>query len=456
MQDRRWVLAALVWSVAGVTACGDDTVLLLPQDAGNDLSVADGTADGTSSEGAPFEAGMYVDSPGPDSGDASIPTRLLLSYNGSAQSELVAFGLQSGAVEGRLTYDDTSGGAYVGATFPWLLEQYTDRVGRLDPQSPWVVDSSWNVALNDYVADAGYAESYSDPTAVVAGAGTTAFVFRYTRNHVAIIDSSQDVDGGAPTGSIDLSGYEQDGGDGYVQPVAAVYVATQQRIYALLANINRFDAYGAGCTSDTPVIVAIDTTSNTLVDLGGSAPGHAWPLLGYGPVLGPGAMVFDPLSGTNGRFLVLESGCNTTTSDGGEGPLVKAEVEAIDLATGQSTMLLDLTGATFPNALTYIDAHHAIVQLDNADFTGFISYAWDPTTTTLGSVIPNAPDAFAYDGQGHLLGVAGEYGSDGGMTGYEVVSVTLADGGLTQLVSNPFTIPLANGFLQGATLWPAP
>jgi hypothetical protein len=451
MQHRRWVLAALVWSVAGVTACGDDTVVQLPQDAGNDLSVADGTAsDGTSSDGQPFEAGNYADSPAPDSGDASIPTRLLLSYNGSSQSELVAFGLKSSAVDGRLTFDDYLGGAYVGATSPWLLEESTDIVGRLDPQSPWVIDSSWSVAMND-LTDAGYAQSYSDPDAVVVAAGTAAYVFRYNRNLVSILDTSQVVDGGAPTGSIDLSGDVQTEGDGYVQPIAAVYVAAQQRVYALLGNIDRFDVVDDGydllCTSSTPTIIAIDTTSNTLVDLNGSAPGHGWPLAGYSPVFGSGALVFDPLASTNGRLLVLEAGCYTTGSDGGAGALVKREIESIDLGTGTATELLDLTSAPFPTSLTYIDAHHAIVQLDTA-------YTWDPTTTTLGPAIPNAPDAFAYDGQGNLLGVSGTYGSDGGMTGYAIVSVAVADGGVTQLGSNPFT--LTNGFLEGAALWPAP
>jgi hypothetical protein len=450
MQDRRWVLATLVWSVAGVTACGDDTVVQLPQDAGNDLSVADGTASDGTSEGAPFEAGMYVDSPGPDSSDASIPTRLLLSFNGSSQTELVAFGLKSGAVDGRLTFDDYLGGAYVGATSPWLLEESTDIVGRLDPQSPWVIDSSWSVAMND-LTDAGYAQSYSDPDAVVVAAGTTAYVFRYNRNLVSILDTSQIADGGATTGSIDLSGDVQTGGDGYVQPIAAVYVAAQQRVYALLGNIDRFDVVDDGydllCTSSTPTIIAIDTTSNTLVDLNGTAPGHAWPLVGYSPVFGPGALAFDPLASTNGRLLVLEAGCYTPDSDGGAGALVKREIESIDLGTGVATELLDLTSAPFPTSLTYIDAHHAIVQLDTA-------YTWDPTTTTLGPAIPNAPDAFAYDGEGHLLGVSGTYGSDGGMTGYAIVSVAVADGGVTQLGTNPFT--LTSGFLEGAALWPAP
>jgi hypothetical protein len=452
MKHRRFVLAALLWSAAGVTACGDDTVAVLPQDAGTDHSV---TTDGTAPD-APFEVGTYVDSAAPDSGDAAapIPPRLLLSYNGQTQSEVVAFGLQSKAVDGRLTFDDYLGGAYVGTTAPWVLEESTDVVGRLDAQEPWVIDSSWNVAMND-LTDAGYAQPYSDPTAVVVGAGTKAYVLRYNRNLVAILDTSQNVDGGAPAGSIDLSGEVQTGGDGYVQPIAGVYVAAQQRVYVLLGNIDRFDVVDDGydllCTTSTPTIIAIDTTSDSLVDLNGTAPGHGWPLVGYSPVFGSGAMVYDPLTsadgGSYGRLLVLDAGCYTVTPDGGAGALTEREIESIDLGTGQATELLDLTSAPFPTSLTYVDAHHAVVQLDTA-------YAWDPTTTTLGPAIPNAPEAFAYDGQGHLLGVSGVYGPDGGMTGYSVVSVAVADGGVTQLGSDPFQ--LTNGFVGGAALWPAP
>ena len=40
--------------------------------------------------------------------------------------------------------------------------------------------------MNDYV-DAGYTESYADPDAVVVGAGTKAYVLRYTRNTIELV-----------------------------------------------------------------------------------------------------------------------------------------------------------------------------------------------------------------------------------------------------------------------------
>jgi hypothetical protein len=445
-----WLVVPACAVAAGIACDNQGTIPLPYQDGGPDSSV---NFDGPT----PFDAGMFVDSAAPpdgggDAADAAVapPSRLLLSYNGGTSSELVAFGMQSKAVDGRMTYGDYLGTAYVGPAAPWLLEQSTDIVARLDAQKPWVVDSSWSVAMND-LTDAGYAQSYSDPQAVLVGAGTKAYVLRYTRNLVGIIDTSATVDGGVPTGSIDLSSEVQAAGDGYVQPVAGVYVAAQNRVYVLLANINRNDVVANGfdllCSTTTPTVVAIDTTSDTLVDLNGAAAGHGWPLVGFSPLLGPGALAYDGQTGANGRLLVLDAGCYGKAADGGVGALTKREVESIDLGTGAATELLDLTTQAFPSGLTTIDAHHAIVQLDMA-------YMWDPTTTTLGAAIPNAPDAFVYDGAGNLVGVKGNYGGDGGFEGYDVVSVTVAGGTVTKLGSNPFT--LTGGFLGGVALWPAP
>ncbi|MGH7296187.1 MAG: hypothetical protein ACRELB_14695 [Polyangiaceae bacterium] len=445
-----WVAAPLC-GAAGVTflACNSSGTALPPQDAG-------AAQDVVHFEGAtPYDAGNVADSPGPADGGAEAeggppPRRLLLTYNGSSESEIVAFGLKSKAVDGRLTFGDSLGSAYAGTTAPWLLEQFDDVVGRLDAQQPWVLDATWSVAMND-LSDAGYAQGYSDPQAVLVGAGAKAYVLRYNRNLVAVLDTSLSPDGGAPAGSIDLTGEVQAGGDGYVQPVGGVYVAAQNRVYAVLGNIDRFDVVNQGynllCANTTPTVIAIDTTSDTLVDLNGAAPGDGWPLVGYNPAQGPTGFAYDPATGPAGRLLVLEAGCNEVDADGGVGALVKREVESIDLATGQATRLLDLTGGGFPYNLTYVDAHHAVVAADQV-------YAWDPTTTSLGAPIANAPESFVYDGAGNLVGMNTDYDADGGVTGYEVVSTALADGTATTLGTFEFTP--TNGFPGGVALWPAP
>ncbi len=72
----------------------------------------------------------------------------------------------------------------------------------------------------------------------------------------------------------------------------------------------------------------------------------------------------------------------------------------------------------------------------------------------LGPAVVNAPDTFAYDGAGNLLGVSAQTGPDGGMSGWDVVSVRMADGNVTTLGQNPFSLP--NGFVSGVRLWPEP
>jgi hypothetical protein len=436
-----------------LAGCGDDTVTALPADSGTDGSL--------SFDAPPFEAGNgeagEENDATPDAGEAGeaqapTPARLLLSYSGTASSELVSWGLQANAVDGFYVYPGF-GTTFVTPTSPWLLEQESDIVARLDPLQPWQVQSSWNVALNDYVADAGYSTSYSDPDAVVVGAGTKAYVLRYTRNLIAVLDSTQLVDGGMPTKTIDLSSELQTGGDGYVEMTAGFYDAARQRVWVLLANINRYDVAENGyvllCASTSPTLVAIDTTSDTLVNLnpGSDGGGNGWSLPGYDPTFSTGAMVYDA---PNDRLLVLQAGCNTAEADGGVGPLVQREIDSVSLATGATQKLVDLTAAAFPAGLFYVDAQHVIVQLDTA-------YIWNPSSSTLGPAIPNAPQAFDVDGHGNLVGVTQAVAADGGAGPWQVLSVNAIDGGVTMLGTNPFSDDsgVGAGYVAGVQLWPA-
>ena len=451
------------WGIAGVgvsmalggaalAGCSSSDNVSLPEgEAGVDGAKAETSTSETGADTGPMDGGSAEAAP---AADAQSPSRLLLSFNGSSQSEVVAFNLQSGTVDGFLTYAGDIGTTAVTASSPWALEQGNDVVAQLNPKKPWQVQSSWNVALSDYAADAGYSSSYSDPMSVLA-AGNKTYVLRYTRNEIAVFDSSQVVDGGAPSSAIDLSSQLQAGGDGYVEMTAGYYDATTKRLYVLLGNIDRYDVAADGytqlCSTTAPTLVAIDTTTDTLVNLnaGSDAGTMGWTLPGYDPY-GQGAMVYDP---PNNRLLVLQSGCNTAETDGGVGPVVRREIDAISLATGAAQQLVDLTSAPFPTALYYVDAQHVIVQLDTA-------YPWNPSSTTLGAAIPNAPEAFSVDGNGNLVGITQPFEPDGGTGPWTVVSVNAADGGVTTLGVNPFPADDAGGvgagFLGGAQLWPAP
>jgi hypothetical protein len=449
-----WV-AALASSAVGVGACtGDDNAG--PADSGPattadggglDSTATDASAPDTAPDTAPGDTGPTPDAPA----DAATPTRLLLSYNGASTSELTAFNVAGKTVDGHLIYPGFIGTTSTASPAPYLLEQANDVVAQLDPVLPWVVTSSWNVALNDYV-DGG--ASYSDPQGVVVTGATQAYVLRYTRNEIAIIDPSQTEDAGAPVGPIDLSGLVQAADeDGYVEVTAGTYVASTGLVYVLLANIDRDDVAGNGytllCADTKATIIGIDPASNQLVALPGGDAQGAIELGGYDPQFG-GGLTYDAV---NGRFLVVDDGCNAPEPDGGAGAVQQRRIEAISISTGAVTTLFDADAEGFPGSFAYVDATHAFIQYSTPDFSSTSTYAWDPTSTTLGAVVPNAPDSWVYDGNGNLLGLTTVYATDGGSE-LDVVSVATSDGTATTLGVNPFT--LTGGFIGGVDIWPHP
>jgi hypothetical protein len=450
MKRTMTLMAALVSSAAAVGACsGDDTVGSV--DAGGIATDAT-PLDSTTPDAATLDAtGDGSAAPDADADAAPPPTRILLSFNGSSTSELAAFGVVSKHVDGDLIYPGSLGTTSTASPSPYLLEQKSDVVARLDGQQPWVIDSSWNVALNDAV-DGG--DSYSDPQAVVVTAGTKAYVLRYTRNEIAVIDPSQIVDGGAPTKSIDLSSMVQAADeDGHVEMTAGAYLPSTGILYVLLGNIDLFDVAADGytqlCANTKATIIGIDTTTDMPVMLPGGNASGAIELGGYDPQFG-GGLTYDA---ANGRFVILEDGCNTPEPDAGAGPIELRRIEAVSLATGAVTKLLDADAMGFPGNFTYVDATHAFVQFSAPDFSSTSTYAWDPTQTTIGATVMNAPDSWVYDGAGNLLGVTTVYATDGGSE-LDVVSVRASDGTLTTLGVNPFT--LTSGYLGGVDIWPHP
>ena len=448
-----WCLGAFAVASVGAVACGGDDVTNGPVDAGRegraaDATMADGnTGDGGQGDAGPSDAGKDAsfDANGTDSGP--VPPRVLVSYNGGTTSELVAINIAGKHVDGDLTYPGFIGTTSVVSPAPFLLEQANDVVARLDSTEPWKIQSSWSVKLNDAI-DGG--APYSDPDAVLVGTPSRAYVLRYTRNEIAILDPSQTGDAGVPSGFIDLSSLVQAGdSDGTVEMTAGAYDATANVVYVVLANIDTNLVVNNGlnllCASTVSSVIAIDVATNAIKPLGGMAPGGGIALKGSNPIFG--GVAFDV---TGKRLLIDEAGCNQAV-DGGAGPIRGRCIEAVALPGGPTTILHDGTMDGFPSQFVYIDKTHAVVSY--FDNTGTPAYAWDPTSPTLGGIIPNAPDFFASDGQGNLVGTATSFGSDGGSS-TNVVSVRKSDGTTTTLATNPFT--LKGGFVGGVDVWPHP
>src|SRR5262249_49937433 len=145
----------------------------------------------------------------------------------------------------------------------------------------------------DSAGDAGFPNA--NPVTVVPTSCTKAYVLRYNRNRIAIIDQSQPA-GGVPTKYIDLSSLRQPGDPDLVEMTSAVYVPAKKRVVVLLGNadlgrtvkvVGPFgDETKLLCAQLKPSIIAIDVDTDRVVSLGGKAPGGGIALEGYNPPLG--------------------------------------------------------------------------------------------------------------------------------------------------------------------------
>ncbi len=393
-----------------------------------------------------------------DAGDkadaAPADEQLLITFGGETTSELVSVNVATAAVSGRLQFAGVGMTNATNPTMPFLLEQNADILAQLNPAKPWTVASTWNVLVPPPF-DGGAIDS--DPYSVVVQAAGKAYVLLYERNEIAVINPSTAVDGGAPSSTIDLSHFVQTGNsDGLVEMTAAAYVPSSQRLYVVLANINQTELAQYGgviCDGEVASVVAIDTTNDTIVSLGGSGPGGSIALTYAAPI----DVVYD---GAGGRLLIVGSGCyeKPATVGGALGAGTQIGVEQIELSTGKDSSLLAINASDFPagfvdvpTGFAYIDSTHAIIGFDQ---TGQAVYNWNPTTTSIGAVIPNAPDVFTYDGHGHLLGTRMDT-SDAGIQTNRVVSVAVATGQWTSLGTNVTSLT-GTTYVASVDVWPHP
>ena len=426
-----------------VAACGDDEVF-----RDTDAAAVDGG--GTFETSTNPETGTPDSSTNPGCGNAAAsPQRLLLSINNTTTSELVAFNVADKKVDGRYTYPGFIGLTSSLGSDPYLLEQATDVIARLDAKKPWEVVSSWSVAGDDKT-DGG--RSNANPSTIVVPDCGKGYVLRYNRNKIAVIDTNQVGDAGPAQSYIDLASLLQPADqDGIVEMTSALYVPGKKRIYVLLGNVDlkkvASDGFTALCAETKPSIIAIDTTTSQLVSLGGTAPGGGIALEGYNPAFGS-PLAYDA---ARDRLIVLSAGCNAESGGGVAGAIQRRRVEEVDLATKQVKTLLSLDTQGFPAGMTFINGTRAAISFFGQAFL------WNPSQPTLGAEIPGGLDFAAADGKGNLIGVRATF-VDGGPGPIEVVSVPFGDGGvvdassIVKLGQNPFTNNA--GFVSGAELWP--
>ena len=452
------VTLASLASSATISACGGDDDFVPPPDAAVDSStdVGDGSTDAAVDHSSPgdamadhavLDAGVDADSA---PADAAAATHVLV-VSGSTSSTLSSYSLASGSLEGTTAFTGGFGAPTNAGTAPFLLEQAASVVARLDVASPWKIDSSWNVLGTDTPTGAA---TYTDPYAVVVSAGTKAYVLRYTRNVIDVIDTSQTADGGAPSGSVDLTALVQAGdNDGLVDMTNAFYDATTKRLWVVLENIDN-TTYPLACRSTVGTVVAIDTASDTLVSLGGSGPGGAYAFA----LVDPSGVVFDS---ANDRIIAAAYGCQAEepldAGDGGDagaapgGPIVGAGIEAISLKDGAHQVLFTaaaIQGGGRGSALALVGGNTAVATFLDPDTFASTGYVLDLTGNTVKSTLTLTPGSFTTDGNGHLYGTAPA--ADGG-TATDVVEVTVADGSSKVVAAGVVTDPSV--YVGGVALW---
>jgi hypothetical protein len=423
-------------------ACtGDDVTYDKPEGGAGDGSGDSTVMPPTDSGGDALDAG------------SDAPTRLLMTQTAGTTVELAAFNLATGMIDGRLSYQ---GGAFPQALAfsttagPFMLGTDSDTVVRLDPTSPWKGTSAWSVKMNDTI-DGGM--SYADPVQIIAVSPTKAYVLRYNRNRIAIIDPSQSSDAGAPTGSVDLSGLLQaDDLDGAVDMAGAIFDPVRKRLYVALGNVDlgRVDPKGFYiiCANTKSTLVAIDTTTDYIVNLGGSGPGGSVALNGRGPQFGfLGGVQFDA---AGDRVLVMSTGCQDKLPDGGASPMKGRVIEAVALSPNMTQTLFDANAQDFPGQLLFLSPTKAVVQFGFGVFS--TTYLWDPTQTTLGPALSTTPEVFAYDGKNAIIGPRAETVDGGKAINVIGVSITSPEAGAALLGKDPFT--KAGDFYGNVTTWP--
>jgi hypothetical protein len=380
-------------------------------------------------------------------GDATgVPARVLLIQGKPTGSELVAVNMTTKAVDGRLAFDGGYGTTSSLGTDPFLAGGESDLVTRLDAREPWKAVASWNVRGDDG-ADGGL--DNANPVGVVQTACNKAYVLRFNRDRIAVIDPSQAA-GGVPTKYIDLSPLKQAGDPDVVEMTSAVYVPSKKRVYVLLGNADLTNFVTSDgftsllCSNLKPSIIAIDVETDQIVSLNGAAPGGGIALEGYNPPLGT-PLIYDAAFD---RLLVLQAGCNAELEDGGAGAMTRRRVEQVDLATGAVKTLLSLDDRSFPSSLAFASGEHAAV----AFYAN--GYHWDPRQPTLGAEIAGGIDLVASDGRGAFVGSHQLYDQDFKPTALQVITVPTTDAGPTVVTENPFTSP--GGYVAGIEVWPHP
>jgi len=202
-----------------------------------------------------------------------------------------------------------------------------------------------------------------------------------------------DLKAGTVSSRIDLSKYnDPSDSDGSADIGAAVYDSTKKVAYFVLGRIDfaTFDAAGhLPCTTTKALVVAIDATTDKVIDLNGAADGQAAEL----SLTSPSSVSL----AADGSLVVLADGCYSGAT------LKNSGVEVVDTTTGLSQVVYASISGDFLGKLILTGASSALFDTFDSSFTSHW-YQLDLTAGKLGNELTGVPDAVSFDGT-NLLGV---------------------------------------------------
>jgi hypothetical protein len=389
------MLGLIVGGSLAFQACSSDSGSSKPA-TGNEAGAAGtvgeaGAGNEAGSIGAAGEAGskgfVFPDALDPQNivvpaaAPATSAHLLVAGTDFTTSTEVVSLTLAPIKVGDSTTFMDGDVAAVSSAGLGFALERTNDKVDLLD---------GGKVKTTFDITEPG--------TAGAASPANKAYVALLNQSLISILD----LDAGTVSSRIDLSEFNYDGDSDHSADIGeGVYDATKKIVYYSLARIDRNaiaadPSFHLPCTKETGLIVGIDTTTDSVVDLNGAADGKAIELSLV-------SQLSLALSADGKSLIVLSSGCY-------EGATLKNQgVEVVDLAAGTTQAVYAPTGTDFLAKLILVGGSNAVL----GSFDDLGAPHWnklDLTAGKLGDELLHVPDAVTFDGK-DLLGVDGTTGA---------------------------------------------
>jgi hypothetical protein len=305
------------------------------------------------------------------------------------KTQAVNITLAPTAVSVATTYNDSDAIAVSSAGLGFIMERSNDQVHLLDGGT---ISSTFD--LTDSGTD----------TAPISG--SKAYVALYNQSLISILD----LDAGKLSRRIDLTQFNDASDSDHSAEIAAgVYDSTSKVAYFALQRIDRntivAPSYELPCSTTKSLIVGIDTTTDSVVDLNGSAAGTAIEL----STVDPSSLALSP----DGKSLItIASGCYVS------GTLQNQGVEVVNITAASSAVVYAPTDNDYLSQLMLVDATDVVLDKADANYVDHW-YKLNLTTGGLGSELLNVPAAPSFDGTG-LLG----FGAANAIVRYDITTGT--------------------------------